>query len=149
MYFWKVLPKIMLSKKVKYAIKALIFISKNVEANKPVSAKLISAKEKIPYKFLETILRELKQNKILKSERGADGGYSFLKNPSEITVLEVIRFIDGPVSMVNCVSINYYQKCEDCIDEDTCSIKLLFTEVRDATLPILAKTIEQMAIEHH
>lgn len=149
MYFWKVLPKIMLSKKVKYAIKALIFISKNVEANKPVSAKLISTKEKIPYKFLETILRELKQNKILKSERGADGGYSFLKNPSEITVLEVIRFIDGPVSMVNCVSINYYQKCEDCIDEDTCSIKLLFTEVRDATLPILAKTIEQMAIEHH
>ena len=139
----------MLSKKVKYAIKALIFISKNIEEKRPISAKLISEKVKIPYKFLETILRELKQNKILKSERGADGGYYFLKNPSEITVLEVIRFIDGPVSMVNCVSINYYQKCEDCIDEDTCSIKLLFTEVRDATLPILAKTIEQMAIEHH
>ena len=145
MYFWKVLPKIMLSKKVKYAIKALIFISKNVEANKPVSAKLISAKEKIPYKFLETILRELKQNKILKSERGADGGYSFLKSPQEISVAEILRFIDGPISMMNCVSINYYQKCEDCIDEETCSIKLLFTEVRDATLPILAKTIAELA----
>lgn len=140
---------IMLSKKVKYAIKALIFISKNFENKKSVSAKLISEKEHIPYKFLETILRELKQNKILKSERGADGGYSFLKDPNEVTVAEILRFIDGPISMMNCVSINYYQKCDDCLDEDTCSIKILFTEVRDATLPILSKTIAKLAKQNN
>lgn len=134
----------MLSKKVKYAIKALIYLCKNND-NKAISAKVIADNEKIPYKFLETILRELKQNKILKSERGAEGGYSFLKQPNEITIAELVRYIDGPIAMVHCVSLNYYQKCEDCTDEINCAIKILFEEVRDATLPILQKTIQQMA----
>jgi Rrf2 family protein len=136
----------MLSKKVKYALKALIYISKYETINKSISAKNIAESEKIPYKFLETILRELKQHKILKSERGAEGGYTFLKKPEEVSVADIIRFIDGPIAMVHCVSLNYYKKCEDCFDEEHCSIKDLFEKVRDVTLPILQKTIKEMVV---
>ena len=100
----------MLSKRVKYAIKTLLFLNRTNNASL-FSAKKISENERIPLKFLEQILRELKQNKILKSERGAEGGYTFMKDPADIKVLDVIRIVDGPVAMLPCASLNFYEKC--------------------------------------
>ena len=111
----------MLSKRVKYAIKTLLFLNRKDNASL-FSAKKISENERIPLKFLEQILRELKQNKILKSERGAEGGYTFMKDPADIKVLDVIRIVDGPVAMLPCASLNFYEKCADCTDEATCGI---------------------------
>ena len=133
----------MLTKRVKYALKALIFLAKNQEIL--ISAKTISEQEKIPLKFLEQILRELKMNKILKSERGADGGYALLKTPEEINVTQIIRIIDGPVAMLPCASVNFYEKCEDCTDEEHCSIRKLLVCARDTVLPILNTSIEEMS----
>ena len=133
----------MLSKRVKYAIKTLLFLNKSDNASL-YSAKKISENEKIPLKFLEQILRELKQNRILKSERGAEGGYTFMKNPAEIKVLDIIRIVDGPVAMLPCASLNFYEKCEDCTDEATCNIRKLLIKVRDNTLPILDTSIADM-----
>jgi len=133
----------MLSKRVKYAIKTLLFLYENNEG-KPISAKIISEKEKIPYKFLENILRELRQNKILKSVRGAEGGYKFLKDPNEITVAEIIRIVDGPIALIPCVSLYFYEKCEDCTDEVTCKIRKLFVQLRNEMLPILNKSITEL-----
>ena len=133
----------MLSKRVKYAIKTLLFLNK-ADNNTLFSAKKISENEKIPLKFLEQILRELKQNRILKSERGAEGGYTFLKDPSEIKVLDIIRIVDGPIAMLPCASINFYSKCDDCTDEATCNIRKLLVKVRDNTLPILDTSIADM-----
>lgn len=133
----------MLSKRVKYALKTLIFLNKT-EQNKLCSAKKISVSEKIPLKFLEQILRELKHNQILKSERGAEGGYTFLKSPAEIKVLDIIRIVDGPVALLPCASIKFYSKCEDCTDEVTCAIRKLLVKVRDNTLPILDTSIAEM-----
>lgn len=133
----------MLSKRVKYAIKTLLFLNR-IDNSSLYSAKKISESESIPLKFLEQILRELKQNKILKSERGAEGGYSLMKNPADIKVLDVIRIVDGPVALLPCASINFYEKCIDCKDEASCSIRKLLICVRDKMLPILDTSIADM-----
>lgn len=133
----------MLSKRVKYAIKTLLFLD-NMSSKQLYSAKKISESERIPLKFLEQILRELKQHKILKSERGAEGGYTFLKNPEDIKIIDVIRIVDGPIAMLPCASINFYEPCADCIDEATCSIRKLLVRVRDEMLPILDTSIADL-----
>ncbi|NLP58436.1 Rrf2 family transcriptional regulator [Lutibacter sp. B1] len=134
----------MLSKRAKYAIKTLIFLYEN-EDKTPISAKVISENEKIPYKFLENILRELRQNKILRSARGADGGYHFLKNPNDITVTDIIRIVDGPIALIPCVSENFYEKCPECVDENTCKIRKLFVNLRVKMLPVLNKSIAELS----
>lgn len=130
----------MLSKRAKYAIKTLIYLYNNQGVN-PISAKSISENENIPYKFLEKILRELKQHKILKSERGAVGGYRFFKSPETIKVVDIMRIIDGPIALIPCVSENFYEACEECSDEETCRLRKLFAELRDQMLPVLEETI--------
>ena len=133
----------MLSKRAKYAIKTLLFLQQHGETT-PTSAKLISEQENIPYKFLENILRELRQHKILKSTRGSEGGYKFLKNPNDITVADIIRITDGPIALIPCVSENFYEKCDECTDEATCQIRKLFSELRTEMLPVLDKTIAEL-----
>jgi len=134
----------MLSKRAKYAIKTLIYLYKN-EASSPISAKSISENEKIPFKFLEKILRELRQHKIVKSERGAVGGYRFFKSPETIKVVDIMRIIDGPIALIPCVSENFYEKCDECVDEETCKVRHLFAELRDQMLPVLEKTIVELS----
>lgn len=135
----------MLTKRTKYAIKTLIYLYENEVDNKPVSAKSISEHEKIPFKFLEKILRELRQHRLVKSERGAVGGYRFLKPPNTITVADVMRIIDGPIALIPCVSENFYEKCDECVDEETCKLRVLFREVRDKMLPVLEETIVDLS----
>ena len=130
----------MISKRARYAIKTLIYLYRN-EGNAPVSAKSISIDENIPFKFLEKILRELRQQKIVKIERGAVGGYRFFKPPQSIKVVDIMRIIDGPVALLPCVSENFYQKCEECTDEETCNLRRLFADLRDQMLPVLEETI--------
>jgi Rrf2 family protein len=130
----------MLSKRARYAIKTLIYLYKN-EGDSPISAKSISMNENIPFKFLEKILRELRQHKIIKSERGAVGGYRFFKPAHTIRVVDIMRIIDGPVALLPCVSENFYEKCDECTDEETCNLRRLFVELRDQMLPVLEETI--------
>jgi Rrf2 family protein len=99
----------------------------------------IAAQENIPKKFLEAILHQLKNNQILSSKRGAHGGYKLLKDPADISLTEIMRIIDGPIALLPCVSLNYYESCGEC-DEKKCKIKGVFEEVRDRTLEILTKT---------
>lgn len=133
----------MLSKRVKYALKALLYLYKSSEQI-PVSAKKISEAERIPYKFLEAILNDLKLNKIVKSQRGPQGGYSFAKDPEEISVASIMRIIDGPIALTTCTSENFYEKCDTCIDEETCQIRRLFLQLRIEMIPILEKSIASL-----
>lgn len=134
----------MLSKRAKYAIKALLCLYDNREIT-PLSAKAIAEQQKIPYKFLEKILRELRQHKLIKSERGAIGGYSFLKDPNTITVADVMRIVDGPIALIPCVSENFYEKCEECQSEETCRIRKIFFELRSKMLPVLDESIVEFS----
>jgi|SRR5690625_1995871 len=137
----------MLSNKTKYGIKALIHIHKNKE-EVPISISKIAEKENIPRKFLETILLTLRKGKILGSKKGKNGGYYLLKNPEEIFMSEVLRLLGGPIAMIPCVSLNFYESCEDCPDEETCGVNRLMLEVRDSALEILAnKSLAQLSEE--
>jgi len=126
----------MLSKKTKYGLKALSYLAKQ-EYNVPVLISEISESENISKKFLESILLTLKKNGVLASKKGKGGGYFLLKHPEEIKISSIIRVLEGPIAMLPCVSLNYYQKCDDCTSEEACSLNILMAEVRDSTLKIL------------
>lgn len=129
----------MLSKRSKYAIKALVALARKYEKG-PVLISQIAEEEKIPKKFLEAILLDMKKHGILGSKKGAGGGYYLIKTPSEVHLSNVLRLTDGPIALIPCVSLNFYEKCEECIDERTCGLRDVAADVRDASLRILTKT---------
>ncbi|NRA94113.1 MAG: transcriptional regulator [Fluviicola sp.] len=134
----------MLSKKTKYGIKALSFMAKRKE-NTPIQISVIAESEKISLKYLEAILLTLKKAGILSSKKGKGGGYYLLKKPKEIKMSFIMRTLEGPIAMVPCVSLNYYEKCDDCPDEVSCSVHKLMIEVRDASLKIFNnRTLEDL-----
>jgi len=126
----------MLSKKTKYGLKALSYLAKQ-DANVPILISDISESENISKKFLESILLTLKKSGILSSKKGKGGGYYLIKSPDKIKISTVIRLLEGPIAMLPCVSLNYYEKCDDCKSEEHCSLNILMAEVRDSTLKIL------------
>ncbi len=129
----------MLSRKTKYGLKALTFLAKR-EENEPVSISIIAESENISQKFLESILLSLRKAGFLGSKKGKGGGYYLLKRANEIQVAEVYRILEGPIAMVPCVSLNFYEKCDDCPDESVCSVHKLMIQVRDNTLKIFENT---------
>ena len=126
----------MLSKKTKYGLKALIYIAKH-SGSEPVLISEISESERIPKKFLEAILLDLKKFGILGSKKGKGGGYYLLKDPKDITAATLLRVLDVHLAMIPCVSLNYYEKCDDCPNEDICSLNKFLAQVRDNTLSLL------------
>ncbi|MGC6479222.1 MAG: RrF2 family transcriptional regulator [Flavobacteriaceae bacterium] len=129
----------MISKKCKYAIKALLYLAEQQSEDRSVFSSEIAEKEGIPKKFLEAILRDLRNFQWIQSRRGAQGGYRLLKSPEEIPLVELMRQLDGPIALLPCVSLNYYHKCEEC-DEEHCTIKPVFESIRDQTLTVLENT---------
>lgn len=129
----------MLSKKCKYAIHALVYLAERYQQG-PVHIQDIAEHERIPKKFLEAILLEMRNAKILHSKKGKGGGYYLYKKPEEVNMVEIIRLMDGAIAMLPCVSLNYYEPCEECKDEKTCGIRDAFTGVRDETLKLLSKS---------
>ncbi len=129
----------MLSRKTKYGLKALTFLARQ-ETNRPVQISLISESENISHKFLETILLILRKAGYLGSKKGKGGGYYLMKEASEIPIAAIYRILEGPIAMVPCVSLNFYEKCDDCPDEETCSVHKLMIRVRDNTLQIFENT---------
>ncbi|WP_207536036.1 RrF2 family transcriptional regulator [Desertivirga arenae] len=129
----------MLTKKTKYAVKALMALARNKD-NKPMLIAQIAEKEQLPKKFLEAILLELKRSGFLGSKKGAGGGYYLMKKADEIKLAGIIRVIDGPIALLPCVSLNFYEKCEECTSELYCGIRDVMKDVRDATLNVLTQT---------
>ena len=137
----------MISNKCKYAIKALTYIARNDDGTKSVMTSDIAQEQDIPRKFLEIILRDLRNNRILESKRGKDGGFRLLRPAEDINLTEIMRIIDGPIAMLPCVSLNYYRSCDDC-DEKECEVKGVFEQVRDRTLEVLnGKTIKSLTLD--
>ncbi len=87
---------------------------------------------------MENILLELKKADILDSKKGKGGGYFLREKPEEVKLAKIIRLVNGPIAMLPCVSLNFYEKCEDC-NEEHCGLHDVLIEVRDASLNILEK----------
>ncbi|HLU88595.1 MAG TPA: Rrf2 family transcriptional regulator [Cyclobacteriaceae bacterium] len=126
----------MLSKKTKYALHALTYLSKNRDKG-PILINEISREYGISHKFLENILLELKKAGFLGSKKGKGGGYYMIKDPKDVPLSTVIRLLDGPIALLPCVSLNYYEPCEECQDQATCGLNSVMAQVRDETLKIL------------
>lgn len=125
----------MLSKKSQYAFKALAYLTDRYQQG-PVLISEIARKKKIPLKFLENILLELKKAQILDSKKGKGGGYFLVKDPARVRMADIIRLVNGPIAMLPCVSLYFYERCKNC-DEKKCGLHDAMIEVRDASLAIL------------
>lgn len=125
----------MLSKKTKYGLKALSYLASQSN-NKPVQISEIAEKENISQKFLESILLGLRKTGFLGSKKGKGGGYYLIRPPEEILMTDVMRVLEGPIAMVPCVSLNFYERCDDCPDEESCSVHKLMLQVRDSALEV-------------
>ncbi|RYY70268.1 MAG: Rrf2 family transcriptional regulator [Chitinophagaceae bacterium] len=136
----------MISKKTKYALKALGYLA-SLYGQGPILIAEISDKQKIPIKFLETILLQLKQHNILDSKKGKGGGYFLASAPKKISLAAVYRIIEGPIAMLPCVSLNFYEKCKDC-NEQHCGLNRVLLLARDANLKILDKKTIYDLIDH-
>ncbi|MCT8338809.1 Rrf2 family transcriptional regulator [Flavobacteriaceae bacterium TK19130] len=136
----------MISRKTKYGLKALTFLARR-EGNDPVQISVIAESENISQKFLESILLSLRKTGFLQSKKGKGGGYYLLKSAENIKIAEVYRILEGPIALVPCVSLNFYEKCDDCPDEDACTVRKLMIKVRDNALAILANTTLQDLID--
>lgn len=132
-------PRPMLTMRTRYALKALTILAGTGD-QKPVLIGELAEREAIPRKFLEAILRELKQHGILTAQRGRGGGYALRLPPEEITLAAVIRALDGPIAPVPCLSRTAYRKCDECKDERTCGVKLILKDLYDATAQVLEGT---------
>ncbi|MDB5202633.1 MAG: Rrf2 family transcriptional regulator [Ferruginibacter sp.] len=127
----------MISKKTQYALKALGYLAGQYGKG-PVLIADIADNKHIPIKFLESILLQLKQHHILESKKGKGGGYYLAEAPKKTTLAKVIRIVGGPIAMLPCVSLNFYEKCEDC-NELNCGLNRIMAQARDATLKVLEK----------
>jgi Rrf2 family protein len=129
----------MLSQKAKYALRALLSLAEAPQGETVLISE-IATKHRIPKKFLEQILLDLKNHGLVRSWRGRSGGYALLKSASEISFGQVLRIIDGPLAPLPCVSGLAYRKCSDCADETNCRLRRVFAMSHRATVAVLDRT---------
>ena len=129
----------MMSKKCKYAIKALIELAK-LGKEQSMFTRDIAKNQNIPQKFLEQILTELKQGGFVTSRKGYGGGIKLKRPAKEITVADVYRQFDGAIALVPCVAYDLYEKCDDCIDESRCTLRREFSKIKEQARDVMKKT---------
>ncbi len=128
-----------LSKRGEYGIKALLDLASADSAHSLVQVRELAEREKIPVKFLEQILLGLKNAGILHSRLGVGGGYYLARPADEITLGQIVRTLDGTLAPIRCVSKIAYERCV-CPDEETCGLRLVMLDVRNAIADILDQT---------
>jgi Rrf2 family protein len=132
-----------LSKRCKYALKALLALARQ-PAGERMSAARLADEEGLPRQFLDRILLDLNRQGWVDSRRGPKGGHVLAVAPVSITFGAVVRAIDGPLALLPCVSKTAYRRCDDCPDEEACAVRGVFAEVREAASALMDRyTIEQ------
>ena len=136
----------MLTKKAKYGLKAMVYLA-GVNPGQPALIKDVAHSCQIPKKFLDAILSELRNAGFVHSKKGKGGGYMLARPANEIFIGNIVRALDGPLAPVQCASRTIYRRCDDCIDEQHCAIRLVMIEARDAIAQVLDHTsLEKMRL---
>ena len=130
----------MISQKARYALRALVALARSDRAGEAVVISEIAERERIPKKFLEQILLDLKHHGIVDSRRGKAGGYMLLRGADAVTFGEILRIIDGPIALLRCLSKIAYRRCEDCVSEERCEVRRVFARVAESSREILDRT---------
>ena len=137
----------MLTMKAKYALRALCVLAD--AGTERLQARQIASAADVPEKFLEAILVELRKAGIVASKRGVQGGHALGRPAAEIMVGDIIRALDGPLAPILCASVTAYQPCPDCLDPESCALRLLMGDVRDAMSDVVDhRSLEQLAADH-
>ena len=127
----------MLSSKAKYAVRAATMLAERADSEAWTQTAEIAERERIPRKFLEAILVQLRDHGIVESRRGSHGGHHLSRGPSEISVADIIRIFDGPLALTPCASVTRFRPCTDCVDIATCRLQHLMRQARDAVASVL------------
>ena len=134
----------MLTKKGKYGLKAMVYLAQ-FPPGRPVPVVEIASTQQIPKKFLDAILSELRNAGFVNSKMGKGGGYMLARTASQISVGEIIRVIDGPLAPLPCASKTRYRRCDDCLDETKCAVRLVMLDAQRALSQVLDScTLAQM-----
>jgi Rrf2 family protein len=128
-----------LSRRGEYALKALRYLA-SIKSGEGTTTPDIAKRERIPEPFLNQIMLTLKNAGLLRSRRGAHGGYVLNRDPDQIMVGEVARIMDGPLAPIPCASQTAYEPCPSCLEPETCSLRILMRKVRDEVAGILDHT---------
>jgi Rrf2 family protein len=126
----------MLAQKTRYALRSLLFLVES-GGGAPVQLARIAETQRVPPKYLELIMLDLKRAGLVRSTRGPKGGYVLGRDPNDISFGEIVRVMQGPIALVSCASVNFYEPCGDCHDEATCAIRRAFAMVRDQSAKLL------------
>ena len=127
----------MLSSKAKYAVRAATMLAERADSETWTQTAEIAERERIPRKFLEAILVQLRDHGIVESRRGSHGGHHLSREPAEISVADIIRIFDGPLALTPCASVTRFRPCTDCVDIAACRLQRLMREARDAVADVL------------
>jgi Rrf2 family protein len=122
------------SRKVDYALRAAIYLSSQ-EPARPVSVKEIAAHRRIPQKFLEKIIQDLIRADIVRSHRGAHGGYTLARSPERVSFRDVIEAVEGPISINVCVN-----ERPECSVLSSCNMQRVWQEGQRRMLEFFADT---------
>lgn len=129
----------MLSRKSKYGLMASVHLARHYGTG-PRLIESIAAEERLPRKFLEAILLELKNARLLDSKKGKGGGYYLAKPPGEITVGAIVRVLDGPLAPIPCARASNVEPCEECENPEICGVRSVMRAARDALADVLDNT---------
>lgn len=129
----------MLTNKGKYGLKAIVHLAR-LEAGETAQVADVALKNNIPKKFLDAILLDLRNAGMLRSKKGPGGGYALAKPARSIKVGAVIRALEGPIAPIACASRSAFRACEDCGDIDSCPVRSVMSDVRDAIAGVVDTT---------
>jgi len=127
----------MLSSKAKYAVRAATLLAERAGTEDWTQTAEVAELERIPRKFLEAILVQLRDHGFVESRRGSHGGYRLSRDPAAISVADIIRIFDGPLALTPCASVTRFRPCTDCVAIDVCRLQPLMREARDAVAGVL------------
>jgi len=135
----------MLTMKGKYGLKAMVHLAR-LGPQELAAGLDIAEQNRIPKKFLDAILAQLRESGMIEARKGKGGGYRLARAATKIMVGDIVRTLDGPLAPILCASRRAYRRCADCRDPATCEVRLAMTEARDAIAQVLdAKSLADMA----
>lgn len=123
------------SKKADYALRAMFTLVEHFGGT-PIPIRELARRNDVPKRFLEQIMLELKSRGWVDSAAGIRGGYVLVRNPSKITMGEVLRHFDGISAPIECVSVDGYQRCSQ---EPVCRFRRVFLEARNYVAGIMER----------
>lgn len=129
----------MISRKTKYGLQALLLLGREYGQG-PILIADLAAQGRIPRKFLETILLQLKNAGVLHSRKGKGGGYSLARSPAQISIGQVVNILDGTIAPLECVNAGDSRPCPETSDCQSCGLRLVMKDAGDAMTGILDHT---------